>query len=155
MPLNLESAAFAADADIPARFTCDGAGVSPPLTWQGAPAETRSFVLLFHDPDSTKKPDFTHWVRFDIPASIMALPEGDGNALGHTGTNDFGQAAYGGPCPAVGRHRYAFDLYALDRATLGLAPGASRADVEAAMEGHLLARARLTAHYQRSHSVIG
>jgi Raf kinase inhibitor-like YbhB/YbcL family protein len=149
MTFLLSSLAFAEDGDIPARFTCDDAGISPPLSWQDAPDNAQSFVLLFHDPDSTKKPDFTHWVLFDVPATVSKLAEGDGDTLGTPGGNDFGSTGYGGPCPAVGRHRYIFDLYALDIPALGLPPSAGRAEVEAAMEGHLLARARLAAYYQR------
>lgn len=149
MMFSLQSSAFAEGADIPARFTCDGAGLSPPLSWYGEPANTRSFVLLLHDPDSTRKPDFTHWALLDIPGETRKLPEGQGDIVGVPGSNDFGEAKYGGPCPAVGRHRYIFDLYALDTPTLSLPCGASRAEIEAAMEGHLLARTRLTAPYQR------
>ena len=77
------------------------------------------------------------------------MAEGAGDAAGTPGINDFGMLGYGGPCPAVGRHRYLFDLYALDVPTLGLKAGASRDDVEEAMEGHMLARARLMGTYQK------
>ena len=150
MTFTLTSAAFAEGGDIPPAQTCDGAGRSPALAWRGAPAGTRGFALLLHDPDSTRKPDFTHWVLFDIPGDVTQLPEGAGEAAGTPGVNDFGTADYGGPCPAVGRHRYIFDLYALDVATLGLPPGAGREALEGAMEGHLLARARLTGAYERT-----
>ena len=150
MAFTLSSANFAEGEDIPARQTCDGEGRSPELAWQGAPEGTRGYALILHDPDSTKKPDFTHWVLFDIPGDAGRLPEGSGDAAGTPGVNDFGAVGYGGPCPAVGKHRYLFDLYALDLETLGLPSGASRDDVEGAMEGHLLARARLMGTYQRT-----
>ena len=121
------------------------------MSWRGAPAGTRGYALILHDPDSTKKPDFTHWVLFDIPGAVGQMAEGAGDGAGTPGVNDFGAVGYGGPCPAVGQHRYLFDLYALDVPTLGLAPGASRDDVEGAMEGHLLARARLMGRYERGH----
>ena len=150
MAFTLTSPAFADGEDIPWPYTCDGDGRSPELSWQGAPTSTRGYALILHDPDSTKKPDFTHWVLFDIGENATQLPEGTGDASGTPGLNDFGAQTYGGPCPAVGRHRYLFDLYALDVETLGLPAGASREEVEEAMEAHLLARARLTGTYERS-----
>ena len=150
MAFTLISAAFAEGEEIPGACTCDGEGRSPELSWQGAPAGTRSYALILHDSDSTKKPDFTHWVLFDIAENTARLPEGRGDTAGTPGRNDFGTPGYGGPCPAVGRHRYRFDLYALDVETLGLGEGASRDDVEEAMEGHMRARARLMGTYERS-----
>jgi Raf kinase inhibitor-like YbhB/YbcL family protein len=149
MAFTLTSSGFADGDDIPASFTCDGDGQAPPLAWHDAPSGTRSYTLIFHDPDSTKSPDFTHWVLFDVPGGQSHGAAGAGDTIGTPGLNDFGNRGYGGPCPAVGRHRYVFDLYALDVPALGLDTGASRTVVEAAMEGHALARARLTAHYQR------
>jgi len=149
MAFTLTSTAFAEGGDIPPPHTCDGEGRSPELSWHGAPVGTRGYALILHDPDSTKKPDFTHWVLSDIPADAGRLPEGAGDRAGTPGMNDFGAPGYGGPCPAIGRHRYMFDLYALDVETLGLREGANRDEVEGAMEGHMLARARLTGTYER------
>lgn len=152
MAFTLTSPAFADGAEIPPQFTCDGNGVSPELTWDDPPEGTRSLVLLLHDPDSTKKPDFTHWLLFDIPVRPGRLVENHGDAVCLPGLNDFGEARYGGPCPAVGEHRYVLDLFALGVDTLGLEMGASRHEVEAAMEGHLLGRANLAARYQKAQS---
>ena len=157
MALLLTSSAFRADGPIPVRHTCDGEDISPALHWSGAPATTRSFVLIVDDPDAPdpKAPKMTwvHWVVYDIPADTAGLPEGATNSRpprpAREGVNDFRHTAYGGPCPPVGRHRYFFKLYALDTTLEGLdAP--TKADVEAAMRGHIVAQAQLIGTYQRS-----
>ena len=148
VPFTLTSPAFAAGAAIPARFTCDGADVSPPLAWTGAPATTRSLVLSVRDPDAR---DFVHWVAYEIPgATDGSLPEAIARSASSLkqGRNDFGKDGYGGPCPPSGTHHYVFRLAALD-ATLGLGDGKKAADVEAAMKGHVLATAELTGTYKR------
>src|SRR5207249_11873012 len=100
-----------------------------------------------HDPDAPAG-DFTHWLLYDIPASVLQIPEG--GAAGTAGTNDFGKKGYGGPCPPPGSaHHYVFELYALDEAKTGLSPGARRADLETAIRGHVLAQGRIQALYQR------
>jgi Raf kinase inhibitor-like YbhB/YbcL family protein len=148
----LTSAAFANDATIPARFTCD-AGMqnpSPALAWKEAPAGTKSFALIMHDPDAPMAGGFTHWVLFDIPASTTSLPEAfQPGSLGVSGNSGFRRAGYGGPCPPSGVHHYHFMLSALDVATLGLPAGATKADVEKAMEGHVIGKAELVGVYQR------
>ncbi len=153
--LTLTSSAFAPFQPIPSKYTCQGANVSPPLTWSGAPAGTKSFALIEDDPDA---PDpaaptrtWVHWVLSDIPASSAGLPENaaiSGLPPGtQTGRNDFGNAGYGGPCPPVGRHRYVHELYALD-SVLGLtAP--TKVELERAMQGHVLGRAELVGTYQK------
>jgi hypothetical protein len=145
----LTSPAFTHGARVPARHTCEGDDLSPPLQWSQVPEETRSFALIVDDPDAPSG-TFTHWVRFDIPADARELPEGDAN-LGIEGHNDFHQTGYGGPCPPPkhGDHRYQFRLLALDAPSLDLARGAARADVEASLEGHVLAEAVLVGRYQR------
>lgn len=157
MALLLTSSAFRADGLIPVRHTCDGEDISPALHWSGAPATTRSFVLIVDDPDAPdpKAPKMTwvHWVVYDIPADTAGLPEGATNSRlprpAREGVNDFRRTAYGGPCPPVGRHRYFFKLYALDTTLEGLdAP--TKADVEAAMRGHIVAQAQLIGTYQRN-----
>jgi Raf kinase inhibitor-like YbhB/YbcL family protein len=149
MTFTLTSTAFAEGQTIPARYTCDGADVSPLLRWDGAPA-AQSFALIADDPDAPGG-TFTHWVLFDIPAAQRELPEGQATgALGVAGRNDFGKAGYGGPCPPRGApHRYIFTLSALDVATLNLPANASRSDVEAAMRGHILGQAQLMGRYGR------
>ena len=149
MPFTLISSAFAGGRAIPRQYTCDGAGRSPLLRWSGAPAGTGSFALVVHDPDAPGG-DFTHWLLFDIPAGVHELHEGATTLPGISGTNDFGHLGYGPPCPPPGpRHRYVFALFALDRPSLGLHRGAHRAQVEAALHGHIRARAELMGVYRR------
>jgi Raf kinase inhibitor-like YbhB/YbcL family protein len=135
---------------IPSKFTCNGAGLSPQLAWSAPPAGTASFALIVTDPDAPGG-TFVHWVLYDLPAGTRALTEGlpqlpEG---AHLGRNDFGNLGYGGPCPPHGAvHHYHFTLYALD-AKLNLPEGATRAQVEAAMRGHILARGQLIGLFQR------
>lgn len=153
MALTVTSDAFQQGGTIPAKHTCKGDDVSPPLTWTGAPEGTKSYALVVDDPDA---PDavFTHWLLYDIPADTAELPAGvraqeklSNGAL--QGRNDFGKTGYGGPCPPPGHpHHYRFTLYALDRAP-GLAPGAGKAQLLRAMEGHILAQYELTGLFQR------
>lgn len=147
----LESPAFDEGATVPKRYTCEGEDISPALRWRDAPAETRSFVLIVDDPDAPGR-TFTHWVLFDIPADRTSLPEGvKPGDVGVAGRNDFGKAGYGGPCPPPGHgpHRYFFTLYALDTEALNLKRGASRAEVEQAMRGHVVGQAQLMGRYER------
>jgi hypothetical protein len=156
MALALTSSAFAHGGEIPARFTCEGSDVSPPLAWSGAPSGTRSFALIVDDPDAPdpKAPKMTwvHWVLYDLPAASHGLPEAVAPAALPAGTrqgrNDWKREGYGGPCPPVGRHRYFFKLYALD-ATLGDLGAATKKQLLARMEGHVLAQAELVGTYQK------
>ena len=150
--MNLTSTSFQGN-QIPAKFTCDGAGISPQLSWSEPPAGTASFTLIVTDPDAPGR-TFVHWVIYDLPAETRELLEGmpglgqltNGSRQGH---NDFGEIGYGGPCPpGNSAHHYHFALYALD-AKLNLPTGAARAQVEAAMQGHILARGKLIGLYQR------
>jgi hypothetical protein len=140
-------------SQIPARYTCDGAGDSPQLAWSAPPAGTASFALIVTDPDAPGR-TFVHWVLYDLPAETRTLPDGlpaQGEVAGggRQGRNDFGNLGYGGPCPpGHSPHRYVFTLYALD-AKLNLPAGATRAQVEAAMKGHTLASGQLVALYNR------
>jgi Raf kinase inhibitor-like YbhB/YbcL family protein len=159
--LTLVSPAFAPGSEIPARFTCDGSDVSPPLAWSGAPPATRSFALIVDDPDA---PDpaaptrvWVHWLLYNLSAAVAALPEGAGGkgeqtpalAGAEDALNDWNRSGYGGPCPPVGRHRYFFKLYALDALLPPLGARARKQDVERAMAPHILAQAELTGTYQR------
>ena len=156
MSLTIRSSAFAQGETIPPKYTCDGADTSPPLEWAGVPDTTMSLALIVDDPDA---PDpaaptrrWVHWVLYNIPPDARGLSEGAGagklppGAL--EGTNDFERSGYGGPCPPKGRHRYFFTLHALDEA-LTLVGSPTRADVESAMRGHVLARAELMGTYER------
>jgi len=154
MALRLTSPAFPDGGEIPAQHTCDGDDVSPPLVWTGAPADTKSYVLIVDDPDA---PDpraprmvWVHWVVYNLPANTGNLDEGV-RRLPHgamIGINDFRNTAYGGPCPPVGRHRYFFKLYALDSELPDLGKP-TKAKVEKSMAGHVLAEAQLMGTYQR------
>jgi len=156
MALILESPAFPPNGPIPATHTCEAGDVSPPLKWSGAPAGTRSFVLIVDDPDApdpaAPKMTWVHWVLYNIPASTSMLPAGaarSGLPQGTmAGTNDFRRTEYGGPCPPIGTHRYFHKLYALDT-TLDIS-GASKPTVESAMKGHVLAEAVLVGTYRKA-----
>ena len=154
MAFILTSAAFKDGAPIPGKYTCDGGDVSPPLTWSGAPAGTRSVALIADDPDAPGG-TWVHWVLYNLPAEVSELPENIAKVesldLGgaRQGRNDFRRPGYGGPCPPPGpAHRYFFKLYALDT-RLELKAGAQKKDVEAAMEGHVLGSAQLMGTYAR------
>jgi Raf kinase inhibitor-like YbhB/YbcL family protein len=157
MSFAITSPAFAPGGEIPAVHTCEGADTSPRLEWSGAPAATASFALVVDDPDAPDpaKPKMTwvHWVLYNLPASadhlleavaLSALPAG---AL--EGTNDWKRTDYGGPCPPIGRHRYFFKLYALD-VTLPDLNNPTKAELEKAMSGHVLASAELIGTYQKT-----
>ena len=154
--MRLTSSAFVEGGAIPSTFTCEGADVSPPHAWSDVPAGTRCLALVVDDPDA---PDpaaptttWVHWVVFDLPPEPATLPEDvGGRMLGQVGVNDWGRTRWGGPCPPRGRHRYQFKLYALDR-LLGLSRP-SRADVERAMEGHVLAATTLVGTYEKRATV--
>ena len=155
----LTSPAFQANGNIPTRFTCHGSDVSPELSWRNAPPGTKSFALIVHDPDAPKAGGWTHWVVFNIPASIDRLPEGapkQGEIPGGgiQGQSDFGKPGYGGPCPPSGTHRYFFRLYALDT-ELKLDPHAKKKDLESAMQGHVLGQAELMGKYSKSMEKAG
>lgn len=143
----LSSAAFAEGGTIPKAYSCDGAGISPPLHWTGVPSGTKSLALIVDDPDAPSG-TFTHWVTYDILPSQTELPEG-ARAVGKDGLNGRGQPGYTGPCPPNGTHRYFFKLFALDIASLGLNQGADCAQVEQAMQGHVLGQATLMGKYAR------
>jgi len=154
MAFILTSAAFKDGAPIPGKYTCDGGDVSPPLTWSGAPAGTRSVALIADDPDAPGG-TWVHWVLYNLPVEVSELPENIAKVesldLGgaRQGRNDFRRPGYGGPCPPPGpAHRYFFKLYALDT-RLELKAGAQKKDVEAALEGHALGSAQLMGTYAR------
>ncbi|TNF27351.1 MAG: YbhB/YbcL family Raf kinase inhibitor-like protein [Deltaproteobacteria bacterium] len=147
--LRVYSTAFEDGAPIPVRHTCDGDDLSPLLGWEGEPDETKSFALVVDDPDAPGG-TFVHWVLFDLDGTAAGFGE-DAKDLGVAGENDFGTVGWRGPCPPRGAaHHYRFQLRALDVATLGLAAGASRAEVDAAVAGHVLAEGTLVGTYQRA-----
>ncbi len=156
MPLTLVSPAFANGGPIPPKYTCDGDDLAPPLRWSGAPEAAASLALIVDDPDAPdpRAPRMTwvHWVVYNLPPEDGGLPEGatarDLPPGAREGLNDWKRPGYGGPCPPVGRHRYFFKLYALDRVLPDLgAP--TKAELEAAMAGHVLESAELVGTYRR------
>ncbi len=148
MTFTLTSSAFREGASIPVKHTCDGPDVSPPLAWSGAPKNTKTFALICDDPDAPAG-TWVHWVLFNVPPTVTQLPE-NASGSGTEGRNDFRKTGYGGPCPPPGKpHRYFFKLYALD-ASLALKAGATKADVERAMQGHVLAQAQLMGTFGRN-----
>jgi Raf kinase inhibitor-like YbhB/YbcL family protein len=149
--MTLTSAAFAEGGAIPTQYTytlagqCNGDNLSPPLAWTGVPTGAQSLALIMVDPDAG---GWVHWVVFNLPPDTPNLPEAAGPDLGVNGRNDFGELGYGGPCPPSGEHRYVFTIYVLD-SMLPLPEGASRADVAAAMQGHILNQGQLTGRRSR------
>lgn len=154
MSLTLYSPAFSHGGEIPTEYTCEGPDVSPELRWSGAPSGTKSFALIVDDPDApdpaAPKMTWVHWVLYNLPADCSELPKGVRQLPTGTreGLNDWKRTGYGGPCPPIGRHRYFFKLYALDTVLPDLQTP-TKADLEKAMEGHILARADLMGTYQK------
>lgn len=154
--LRLTSPAFAAGGAIPAAHTCEGGDTSPALAWEGAPPGTRSLALIVDDPDApdpaAPRMTWVHWVLYNLPPDATGLPEAvapvDLPAGTLQGVTDFKRTGWGGPCPPIGRHRYYFRLYALD-AVLPDLRRPTRARVDQAMAGHVLAQAELMGTYQK------
>jgi Raf kinase inhibitor-like YbhB/YbcL family protein len=156
MALTLESTAFSDGGEMHSKYTCEGSDIAPPLRWTGVPEGTKSLVLIVDDPDApdpeAPKMIWVHWVLFNIPANASGLPEaatsGDLPEGTQEGLNDWKQTGYQGPCPPIGRHRYFHKLYALDTRLDGLSRP-TKAEVEAAMAGHVIAHAELIGTYQK------
>jgi Raf kinase inhibitor-like YbhB/YbcL family protein len=152
MAILLTSSAFKEGGMIPAKHTCDGLDISPPLEAEGMPAQTRSMALICDDPDAPAG-TWVHWVLYDWPIAEKMIPQGipaeENLANGaKQGINDFHRIGYGGPCPPGGTHRYFFKVYALD-IRLNLAPGLTKAKLLDAMKGHMLAEGQLMGKYKR------
>jgi Raf kinase inhibitor-like YbhB/YbcL family protein len=145
MAFRVTSPAFVESDRIPVQFTCDGENVPPPIAIADPPQGTQSFALILDDPDAPRGP-FTHWLAYDIPAASGTLRVAEGKTL----KNSFGRSGYGGPCPPPGHgpHRYFFSVFAVDVVHLELG-GKTRADLEAALKTHTLARAGLMGRYER------
>jgi Raf kinase inhibitor-like YbhB/YbcL family protein len=144
--MKITSSAFQEGANIPPKFTCDGADTNPPLQIADVPAGAKSLALIIDDPDAPSGL-FTHWAVWNIPPQESAIGEGS-TPKGVEGTNDFGKSGYGGPCPPSGAHRYYFKVLALDR-ELDLPFGAKRGPLDAAMKGHVLGQGELMGRYSR------
>jgi len=152
--MQLSSTAFSANGQIPAVHTCEGPDRAPSLAWSDAPAGTKSFALIVDDPDAPdpKAPKMTwvHWVAYNIPATAAGLSEGGKLPAGALeGVNDWKRTGYNGPCPPIGRHRYFFKLYALGT-TLPDLNKPTKAALEKAMQGHILAKAEVVGTYEKT-----
>jgi len=154
MAMELTSSAFSPGAEIPAKYTCQGKDISPPLSWSGLPAGTKSLALIIDDPDApdpnAPKMTWVHWVLYNLPPDTTGLPEGVTALPAGTaeGVNDWRKTGYGGPCPPIGRHRYFHKLYALDTVLIDLGRP-TKALLEAAMDGHILGQVELIGTYQK------
>ena len=154
--MHISSTAFSDKAQIPAKHTCQGANVSPALAWSEVPAGTKSLVLIVDDPDApdpaAPKMTWVHWVLYNIPPRTSGLPEAvatkDLPRGALEGVNDWKRTGYGGPCPPIGRHRYFHKLYALDTRLEGLQKP-TKAQLEQAMSGHVIAEAVLMGTYEK------
>ncbi len=152
MEIKITSSAFEDGGLIPAKYTCDGADVSPPLQWDAVPEGTKSIALICDDPDAPMG-TWVHWVLFNLPSNAKelvenipaeeTLPNG-----AKQGVSDFGRIGYGGPCPPGGTHRYFFKIYALDT-EVGLQAGADKRRLLKTMEGHILEQGQLIGKYKR------
>jgi Raf kinase inhibitor-like YbhB/YbcL family protein len=150
--MQITSSAFKDGQPIPRQYTCDGVNISPPLEWNGTPKSARTIAIIADDPDAPAG-TWVHWVVYNLPADNIGLvenlpPTENLQAGGFQGKNDFQKIGYGGPCPPSGTHRYFFKVYALD-SELPLKGAATKADLEPAMQGHIVAQAQLMGTYGR------
>jgi len=152
--LHIYSPAFDNGEEIPVQYTCEGADINPPLLWTGIKENARSLVLIVDDPDApdphAPKMAWVHWIVYNITPNVKELEENvkflPAKAL--EGLNDWKRTGYGGPCPPIGRHRYFFKLYTLDT-SLEFKHIPTKAEVEEAMQGHIIQRAELIGLYQK------
>ena len=158
MTLSITSSVFTHGGEIPAGYTCQGEDIAPPLEWTGVPENAESLVLIVDDPDApdpeAPRMTWVHWVLYNIPPDAAGLPE-DATSLDLSpetleGLNDWKRTGYGGPCPPIGRHRYFHKLYALDTRLPDLKKP-TKAALEKAMKGHVIAKAELVGTYEKSH----
>lgn len=152
MDIRVESSAFKNGESIPAKYTIDGENISPPLKWNIVSEKIKSYALINDDPDAPIG-DWVHWVLYNIPPAVTELKENTPNVKSFPngaihGTNDFNKTGYGGPTPPSGTHRYYFKIYALDT-MLKLEPGAAKAKLLKAMQGHIIAQGQLIGLYKR------
>lgn len=156
MSMRIESSSFPNNGPIPVQHTCEGHDISPELFWTEIPQGTRSLVLIVDDPDApdpaAPKRTWVHWVLYNIPPEAAGLPEGVETSALPAGTreglNDWNRTGYGGPCPPIGNHRYFHKLYALDTVLPDL-KHPTKAALEKAMQGHVIAHSELIGRYQK------
>lgn len=146
--MQITSSAFKNNESIPAKYTCDGENINPPLQFSAVPETAKSLALIMDDPDAPRG-TFVHWTLWNISPEQKEIAANSVPAGTVEGLTSFGKPGYGGPCPPAGTHRYFFKLYALDE-LLDLNPDADKAKLEQAMEGHVLAQAELVGLYSRS-----
>ena len=156
MKLDIKSMAFGEGNSIPKQYTCDGADISPQLSWSQPPEGTGSMVLICDDPDAPMG-TWVHWVLYGLSPDTLEISENipdDKEVLGGAkhGVNDFHKYGYGGPCPPGGTHRYFFKLYAVDTEVVDLDPDATKDEVLVAIKGHVLAEGQLMGRYSRQGS---
>jgi Raf kinase inhibitor-like YbhB/YbcL family protein len=149
MTLRLTSPAFSAGGTIPRKHTGEGEDVSPTLAWEGAPTGTQEFALICDDPDAPTPKPWVHWVLYQVPPDRQGLAEGE-KRCGLEGLTSWDESGYRGPMPPPrhGIHHYYFKLYALDQ-TVSLGEGATKEELLAAIEGHVLAEGELVGTYER------
>ena len=153
----LKSNGFTNGGAIPAKYSCEGQDISPPLSWENVPESAQSLVLIVDDPDApdpnAPKMTWVHWLVYNIPADTNGLPEGATEAMlpqgAEQGQKDWKKIGYGGACPPIGRHRYFHKLYALDAVLKGMHKP-TKAQIEAAMKGHVIAAAELVGTYEKT-----
>jgi Raf kinase inhibitor-like YbhB/YbcL family protein len=145
--LQITSPAFQNNGYIPRQYTCDGKDINPALMIAGVPQGTKSLALICDDPDAPGG-GWVHWVLWNIDPNVKEIKEDTVPQGAVEGMNDFGKHSYGGPCPPLGTHRYFFKVYALDT-MLNISPNSTKADMEKAMKGHILAEGRLIGLYKR------
>jgi Raf kinase inhibitor-like YbhB/YbcL family protein len=148
--IEIASSAFSNMQSIPAKYTCDGQDISPPLKWKGIPEKTKSIVLIVDDPDAPRG-TWVHWVLYDIPPGVDSLSENQPRtdtlpSGAKQGLTDFKRVGYGGPCPPSGTHRYFFKIYALDT-MLNLSAGKTKKEIEAAMKNHVVSQGEMVGTY--------
>ncbi len=145
--LKISSPAFENGGEIPKKYTCDGANVSPPLKIENVPSNTKSLALVFDDIDAPRG-TYVHWILWNMAPGVKEIKENSVPEGVVQGVNDFKKRHYGGPCPPKRAHKYVFDIYALDT-LLNLNPNGTKKDLEQVMEGHIISRAQLTGLYKR------
>jgi Raf kinase inhibitor-like YbhB/YbcL family protein len=145
--MQITSASFENNKAIPSRYTCDGTDINPPLAFSKVPAEAKSLALIVDDPDAPVG-DWVHWTLWNIDPKTTEIAENTVPVGAIQGTTDSGKPGWGGPCPPSGTHRYQFKIYALDT-VISLPTTAKKADIEKAMQRHILDQAMLIGLYKR------
>jgi len=145
--LRFLSPAFENNGQIPSQYTCDGVNINPPLHIENIPKGAKSLALIFDDTDAPRG-SYVHWILLNIDPGVKEIKENSVPEGSIQGTNDFKKQNYGGPCPPRREHKYVFKIYALD-IRLDLSPSSTKADLEKAMKGHILAQAQWIGTYKK------